>query len=158
MVVYFIAILLTLWTIRIELVLELTMNGKILLVEDEALIVMSEVRTLERHGFEVRVVRHGEQAVEIVGSEEGVDLNLVLMDIDLGPGMDGTEAAVQILKKRDLPIVFLSSHTEPEVVEKTEGITSYGYIVKNSGDTVLIASIKMAFRLFEAKKRNKEDQ
>ncbi|HDQ13392.1 MAG TPA: response regulator [Sediminispirochaeta sp.] len=134
------------------------MNGKILLVEDEALIVMSEVRTLERHGFEVRVVRHGEQAVEIVGSEEGVDLNLVLMDIDLGPGMDGTEAAVQILKKRDLPIVFLSSHTEPEVVEKTEGITSYGYIVKNSGDTVLIASIKMAFRLFEAKKRNKEDQ
>jgi DNA-binding NarL/FixJ family response regulator len=64
--------------------------------------------------------------------------------------MDGTEAAQEILQKRKLPLVFLSSHTEREVVEKTEGITSYGYIVKNSGETVLIASIKMAFRLFES--------
>ena len=50
-----------------------------------------------------------------------------------------------------LPIAFLSSHTEPEVVEKTVGITSYGYIVKNTGETVLLAAIKMALRLFEAK-------
>ncbi|OHD25631.1 MAG: hypothetical protein A2Y38_21860 [Spirochaetes bacterium GWB1_59_5] len=49
----------------------------------------------------------------------------------------------------------MSSHTEKEVVESTEGITSYGYIVKNSGETVLIASIKMAFRLFEAKQQEK---
>ena len=82
------------------------------------------------------------------------------MDIDLGKGMDGTEAAEIILKDKDIPVVFLSSHTEPEVVEKTEGITSYGYIVKNSGETVILASIKMAYRLFEAHqelKRQKEN-
>lgn len=73
------------------------------------------------------------------------------MDIDLGAGMDGTEAARLILGLRDLPLVFLSSHTEPLVVERTEGLTSYGYIVKNSGETVLLASIKMAFRLFQAR-------
>jgi PAS domain S-box-containing protein len=50
----------------------------------------------------------------------------------------------------DIPVVFLSSHTEREVVERTEGITSYGYIVKHSGEMVLIASIKMAFRLYAA--------
>jgi PAS domain S-box-containing protein len=55
-----------------------------------------------------------------------------------------------------LPLAFLSSHTEQEVVETTEGITSYGYIVKNSGETVLLASIKMAFRLFEARMKEKE--
>jgi PAS domain S-box-containing protein len=76
------------------------------------------------------------------------------MDINLGEGIDGTEAAERILRIRDIPVVFLSSHTEPEVVEKTEGITSYGYIVKNSGDTVLLTSIKMAFRLFEAKRND----
>jgi PAS domain S-box-containing protein len=73
------------------------------------------------------------------------------MDIDLGSGMDGTEAAQAILSDREIPVVFLSSHTEPEVVDRTEKITSYGYIVKTSGETVLIASIKMAFRLFEAR-------
>jgi len=73
------------------------------------------------------------------------------MDIDLGPGIDGTQAAERILEHKDIPVVFLSSHTEPEVVEKTEKITSYGYVVKNTGVTVLDASIKMALKLFEAR-------
>lgn len=72
------------------------------------------------------------------------------MDIDLGPGMDGTEAAKEIQKIRDIPIVFLSSHIEKAIVDRTEAITSYGYVVKNTGITVLAASIKMAFRLHEA--------
>jgi len=75
------------------------------------------------------------------------------MDIDLGRGIDGTEAAQAILRERDIPIVFLSSHIEKETVEKTEKITSYGYVVKNSGITVMDASIKMAFRLYEEKER-----
>ena len=95
------------------------------------------------------MARSGEQAVELVRG--GPEIDLVLMDIDLGAGMDGTEAARLILGLRDLPLVFLSSHTEPLVVERTEGLTSYGYIVKNSGETVLLASIKMAFRLFQAR-------
>jgi two-component system, sensor histidine kinase PdtaS len=34
------------------------------------------------------------------------------MDIDLGKGLDGTETAEIILKTKQLPIVFMSSHTE----------------------------------------------
>ncbi len=43
-------------------------------------------------------------------------------------------------------------------MEKTEKITSYGYVVKNSGETVLIASIKMAFKLFDAYQRLKHQE
>lgn len=122
---------------------------KILLVEDEAIIALRERKVLERNGYTVIVVHSGEDAVDRARNDH--DISLILMDIDLGSGIDGSEAAEQILAERDVPIAFLSSHTEPEVVEKTDGITSYGYIVKNSGDTVLLASIKMAFRLHEAK-------
>ena len=72
------------------------------------------------------------------------------MDINLGQEMDGTETAKIILERRDIPIVFLSSHIEREIVEKTGNITSYGYVVKDSGIIVLDASIKMAFRLHES--------
>ncbi len=120
----------------------------ILLVEDEALIAMAESRRLEKHGYAVIVVSSGEDAVEAVNQNPGIDL--ILMDIDLGPGMDGTEATAVILKNRDVPVVFLSSHTDPETVEKTEKITSYGYVVKNSGETVLLASLRMAFNLHQA--------
>ena len=128
----------------------------VLLVEDEALIAMNEASMLERNGYEVITVYNAERAIDTAAE---ADVDLILMDIDLGEGkMDGTEAAEIILKDKEVPVVFLSSHTEPDIVEKTEGITSYGYIVKNSGETVLLASIKMAFRLFEAKMREKEKE
>ncbi len=128
----------------------------ILLVEDEAIIAMTEKSILEKYGYQVGITYNGEEAVAAVAATPAIDL--ILMDINLGAGMDGTEAAALILKDRDLPVVFLSSHTEPEVVEKTEKITSYGYVVKNSSATVLDASIKMAFKLFAAKVREKEKE
>ncbi|OHD81521.1 MAG: hypothetical protein A3J97_13975 [Spirochaetes bacterium RIFOXYC1_FULL_54_7] len=130
-----------------------TESRTILLVEDEALLAMSEKLILERYGYKVMVASSAEKAIEAAVSFQAIDL--ILMDINLGSGIDGTQAAVEILRRRDLPLAFLSSHSEREVVEKTDGITSYGYILKNSGETVLIASVKMAFRLFEAKLNEK---
>jgi DNA-binding response OmpR family regulator len=120
----------------------------ILLVEDEALIAMDEADTLSRYGFRVVQAFSGSEAVEIAIATP--DIDLILMDIDLGDGMDGTQAAGLILGKRTVPVLFLSSHTEPEIVDRTDAITSFGYVVKNSGETVLIASVKMAFRLHDA--------
>ncbi len=132
--------------------MDLIKNTTILLVEDEALIAMSEKTELEKYGYSVRTVTTGEQAVEIIQTSS--DIDLILMDINLGPGIDGPQAAEIILKDHDLPIVFLSSHTDPEVVKKTEKITSYGYVVKNSSLTVLDASIKMALKLFESRRES----
>ena len=124
---------------------------QLLLVEDEILIAAVEMKSLEKAGFSVISACSGEGAIETVRKRD--DIDLILMDINLGPGIDGVEAATVILKEKDIPLVFLSSHTEPEVVDKTESITSYGYVVKNSGITVLTASIKMAFRLYEARRQ-----
>ncbi len=121
----------------------------ILLVEDEVIIAMTEKMELEKQGYEVTIAHSGKEAVKIAKTTPGIDL--ILMDIDLGRGMDGTEAAEAILKEREVPVVFLSSHTEKEIVNKTEKITSYGYIAKDSGSAVLGASMKMAFKLFEAR-------
>ncbi|MEI6613695.1 MAG: PAS domain S-box protein [Chrysiogenales bacterium] len=128
----------------------------ILLVEDEAILAMGEKSTLENFGFNVIMVSSGEEAVATVAKTPAIDL--ILMDINLGSGIDGTEAAAAILREREIPVVFLSSHTEPEIVAKTEKITSYGYVVKGSSVTVLQASIKMAFKLFEAKKLEMEKE
>ena len=121
----------------------------ILLVEDEIIIAMEEKISLESHGFTVTHADCSEDVIKLFEKEH--DFDLVLMDINLRGTLDGTDTAKEILKKTDIPIIFLSSHTESEIIRKTEDITSYGYIVKNSGETVLIASVKMAFRLFEAK-------
>jgi PAS domain S-box-containing protein len=131
-----------------------TNKNRILLVEDEALIALSEKQSLEKHSYEVVTVYSGEKAVQT--ATEDTEISLVLMDIDLGGGIDGTEAAQQILEVRSLPIVFLTSHSEREYVERVKKITSYGYVLKSSGEFVLLRSIEMAFELFSSHEREKE--
>ncbi len=121
----------------------------LLLVEDEKLVAFAEADLLQRGGYKVTVARNAEDAIELARSIS--DLCLILMDIDLGGGMEGTEAAGRILEFRDIPVVFLSSHVETHIVNKTREITRYGYVLKNSGDAILFASIDMALRLHESR-------
>lgn len=105
-----------------------TVDAQILLVEDEALIAMAEAHMLEKQGFSVKTVLNGTDAIR-----EGIknEIDLILMDIDLGRNrMDGTEASKKILEQRDVPIIFLTSHSEKEYVSRVKGITQYGYILK----------------------------
>lgn len=127
----------------------------ILLVDDDSILARHEKHQLERYGYRVVTVSSGEQAIDMMAQSEQFDL--ILLDLDLGQNMDGTEAAAQILKNHRLPIVFLSSHIEKEIVEKTENITSYGYVVKSTDITVLDASIKMAFKLFNANENYRQE-
>lgn len=129
---------------------------RILVVDDEALIAMDTSAQLTRHGYEVVTAYRGEEAVAMAAGDPAVDL--VLMDIDLGEGMDGTAAATEILSRRELPIIFLSSHREQEIVRRVRDITRYGYIVKGTGDLVLASSVEMAFDLFDAHRRAREGE
>ena len=128
----------------------------LLLVEDEAIIALAERRTLERNGYTVALAHSGEEAVSYVC--EHPDVDLILMDIDLGPGIDGTEASRRILELRDVPIAFLTSHTEPDYVDRVKQITGYGYVVKSSGEFVLLESIDMALKLWAAHRQSQEEK
>ncbi len=128
----------------------------ILLVEDEVIISKLESLAIRNFGYEVICAFNGEEAVEIALGTP--NLNLVLMDIDLGRGIDGPEAARRILAARQLPIVFLTSHSEREMVEKVRHITRYGYVIKNSGNFVLQSSIEMAFELFDAHEKTRQSE
>ena len=120
----------------------------ILLVEDEVLIALAEAQSIEGFGYRVLTAHTGEKAVVIATGNDKPDL--ILMDIDLGKGISGPDAAVEILSRGAIPIVFLTSHAERDMVEKVRGITRYGYVIKDSGDFVLQSSIEMAFELHSA--------
>jgi PAS domain S-box-containing protein len=129
----------------------------ILLVEDHAVVAEVEVRQLSREGYHVIHSLTGEDAIDQVFNKQH-KIDLILMDIDLGSPLDGTKVAQMILESFDIPVVFLSSHIEKEVVETTEKITSYGYVLKSSGITVLAATIKLVFKLHRAHTELKEKE
>jgi PAS domain S-box-containing protein len=122
-------------------------NKKLLLVEDDIITAAAEASMLKKNGFDVVTAPTGEKAIQLFNSQ---NFDLILMDIDLGHGLTGSETAELILQQNMIPIVFLTSHSEKETVEKVRSITRYGYVIKNSGDFVLLSSIEMAFELFNS--------
>jgi CheY-like chemotaxis protein len=127
----------------------------ILIVEDEKIVANALSARLEKQGYATVTVQSGEKALKEITNNE---INLVLMDIELGSGnMDGAEAARRILKKREIPVVFCSAHTEKEYVDRVKDIKSYGYVHKNSGDFVLLQTVRMALELFETHRQLKAE-
>ncbi len=127
----------------------------ILLVEDDPMTLKIVSRKIESFGYNVHSVETGESAVASV--EQGTPTDLVVMDIYLGKGMDGTEAAKRINEKSNIPILFYSAFSDKETVEKVRGIKRYGYVLKSSDEFVLNSSIETAFELHEAQERLKEE-
>lgn len=128
----------------------------ILIVEDELTISFALEKKLKKFGYDTVTTVTGEEAIEVINSEIPVDL--IIMDIDLGSGIDGTVAAQRILEIIDLPIIFHSSHSEKEYIEKVRGITRYGFIAKNSEEYILESTIEMALDLHSAYKNIQEKE
>lgn len=127
----------------------------ILLVEDDAITALSEKLMLERYGYNVATAISGAKAIDTAVNN---DIDLVLMDIDLGGVIDGHKAAREILARKNIPILFLTAHVEKEVVEKVREVTRYGYALKTTGEYVLMSSIEMVFDLFEAHEKTRESE
>ena len=118
----------------------------ILVVEDEFFISMRLVQLLDSWGYSSLTAHTGEIAIACAQSQT---INLVLMDIDLGTGMDGTDTAREILKTRNVPIVFHTSYSEHEVQDRISGITHYGCIQKSVSDFELMSRVNAAIQRFE---------
>ncbi|MBL4703995.1 MAG: response regulator [Flavobacteriales bacterium] len=93
-----------------------------MLVEDELIIAVDKAMKLEQHGYRALTTHSGEKAIELI--ETTPEIDLVLMDIDLGKGINGIQTAEKILQIKELPIIFLSSHIEDEIIKKTERVST----------------------------------
>ena len=125
------------------------MTKTLLLVDKNSRAANDEKKALENYGYEIITAGSGSAALDAVFTHP--EIQLILMDIDLGSEPDGAETAAAILKLKDLPIIFLSDHREPEIIKKTDSVSSYGYVLKESGITVINAAVKIALNLFEFK-------
>jgi DNA-binding response OmpR family regulator len=117
-------------------------GSRLLLVEDETIVALAEGHFLNDHGYAVKRAATGEQAVAMFGEKDAYDL--VLMDIDLGPGIDGIEAARRIRDKSEVPLIFISSRPPAEIENLTEGIGQYGYVQKGSDKCEFLEAVELA--------------
>ncbi len=128
----------------------------ILLVDDEIIFANALSKKIQAMGYDIIIANSGEEAIKLTRQTDNI--NLVLMEIDLGSDLNGIDVASQILLLRKIPIVFHASHFEKQDIKRLREISRYGFVVKNSSDFVLQSSLEMAFELFEANERLRQKE
>jgi PAS domain S-box-containing protein len=127
---------------------------KIFIVEDEGIVAADIKQLLLNLGYDVvGVVSTGEQAIEKI---EENPINLILMDISLEGEMDGIEAAKRIQRRLDVPIIYLTAHSDKKTLERAKVTDPFGYIVKPFDKPTLHTSIEMAIYKHRMKKKLEE--
>lgn len=132
-------------------------QSKILVVEDESIVAAHIAETLKHSGYQVTdTVTSGEMALQSVGQDEP---DLILMDIVLDGELSGTETAEKINSDMDVPVIFLTAHSDKKTVANAKSVGPFGYIVKPFKEKDLNSAIQIALEKHRQVKdlKNKEE-
>lgn len=117
-----------------------TAPARILLVDDDRLILSTLGGELTARGFEVATAASGEESVRLAREQP---FDLVIMDIRM-PGLSGVEAACAIRQSSSVPLLFLTALDERPIVQEAVGEGALGYLVKPVGASQLAAAVEAA--------------
>lgn len=121
--------------------------NEIFVVEDDAIICEDLRRTLERLGYAVSgTARSGVEAVLAIEQHRP---DLVLMDIKLGGRMDGIQTTTTIRKRWNLPVIYLTSHSDEATLSRAKETGPHGYLLKPFNERDLRTAIEVALRKHE---------
>jgi len=116
----------------------------ILVVEDEGLIALHLMEILTNAGYRVlEPVASGEEALRHL--EERPPPDLILMDITLDGSLDGIETTRQIRKRHAIPVIFLTAHSNSQIISRAKEVSPCGYIVKPVMEKDLLEQVERAF-------------
>ena len=130
--------------------------ASILIVEDEKIIARGIEKCLKGLGYAVAALAStGEQAVR---KAEELRPDLVLMDIHLGPGMDGVEAADLICRRLHLPVVYLTAHSDDATLQRAKLTEPFGYVLKPYEDSDLQTAVEISLYKHRMERRLRENE
>ncbi len=128
----------------------------ILIVEDERIIAKGIEKRLGVLGYSVvGSTGSGETAIRLAAE---LRPDLVLMDIHLGAGMDGIEAAARIREALELPVVFLTAFSDDATLQRAKLTEPFGYILKPYEDKDLQTAIEIGLYRHRAERGVRENE
>jgi CheY-like chemotaxis protein len=128
---------------------------RILIVEDELVIAEDLKMQLESLGYSVTgIAKTYEKALTLLGENTP---DLMLVDIKLKGEKDGIELAEKIKRTCDFPLIFLTSHSDSNTVERAKRVHPDGYLVKPFEAKDLYTSIEIAFANYIEKRAGQKE-
>ena len=109
------------------------MAKKILLIEDEEILINLLQRKLTQEGYEVSAARNGEEGIKLMRETMP---DIVLLDIVM-PKMGGFEVMGMMQKDKELkniPVIIVSNSGQPVEIDKARKLGAKDWLIKTEFD------------------------
>jgi two-component system, cell cycle sensor histidine kinase and response regulator CckA len=122
-------------------VVTLPARARILVVEDDTFVARDLCRRIERLGHEIVEVCSSSAHALHVAEQERPDL--LLIDVCLN-GVDVVDAAVEIRRSLDIPVLFLTAHSDRATMNRVKQANPDGFVLKPLQQRDLMVAIEFA--------------
>ena len=124
------------------------MRNKILLVEDNEMIVKGLVYSLSKEGFETDIAYNAQEAESKIESNV---YDIIILDVMLPDG-NGFELCKYIKENKDIPIIFLTAKDDEKDVVNGFNLGADDYVIKPFRTMELISRIYNVLRRYNKDK------
>jgi PAS domain S-box-containing protein len=130
---------------------------KILVVEDESISAAGVIEMLKSFGYStIGPVPTGEEAIEKCAIKKP---DIVFMDIHLKGVIDGIAAATEIKTRFQIPVIYITAHSDIGTIERVKRTEPYGYILKPFSERDLFLTVEIAVnKILTERQTNKREK
>ncbi len=113
---------------------------KILIADDDRVVLLTLSEGLREAGFEVIEARDGLQALTLCQEQEP---DLALLDIRM-PALNGLDLARRLRDETSVPFLFLSAYGDEDFVQRAVEIGALGYLIKPLSMGMILPTVRTA--------------
>lgn len=113
---------------------------KILLADDDRLVLATLGQGLRRAGYEILETASGVEAIEM---GKTLSPDLAILDVRM-PDIDGVQVGSRLAQETQVPFLFLSAYDDADLVKEAVSHGALGYLIKPIDVPQLIPSIEAA--------------
>lgn len=131
-------------------------SPRILIVEDQSIVALDIQNRLK--SLKYSVVGIASSGAGAIKKAEELKPDLILMDIMLKGDMDGINAANEIRKRIDIPIIYLTAYADNDTLQRAKITRPFGYLLKPFEEKELYTTIEMSLYRHKMEREIKENE
>jgi len=118
----------------------------VLIIEDEAITQRYLKDILGQYNLEC--VDCYDNAKDALAHIKTKNYEMILMDINIKGSMDGIQLSREILRTRNIPIIFITAHSDTETFQEVLELSPYGFIAKPFSSQDVEMALQLAHKRF----------
>jgi response regulator NasT len=126
----------------------MTVKGKILVVDDDRLVLATLTHGLANAGYEIIDADNGDDAILLARKHRP---DLALLDIRM-EGMSGFDVAAYLRESLQTPFMFLSAFSDDATVAQVKALGAVAYLVKPLDITQIVPTVEAALGTVRAQR------